>query len=66
MKVLITSSQVFIDNFEFCKTQVEFAKRFKEESFEDFIEHFDMLWGIDVSDQYDKDCLWVLYQYVKD
>jgi hypothetical protein len=65
MKIKKNSSQVFIDDFEYCKTQVEFAKRFKEDAFPEFIEHFNMLWGIDCNNKDDKDYLFVLYKYVK-
>jgi hypothetical protein len=65
MKIKKIGAQVFIDDFEYCKTQVEFAKRFKEDAFPKFIKHFDMLWGIDCNNQDDKDELFVLYEYVK-
>lgn len=64
MKVRTFGAQVFIDDIEFCKTQVEFGKRFKTEPFEEFIEHFDMLWGFDTDKPEDVKELRILYTYV--
>lgn len=64
MRVRTFGNQVFIDDVEFCKTQIEFAKRFNSEPFEDFKEHFDLLWGFDLERDEDITDLRLLYQYV--
>lgn len=67
MKVRYVGSQIFINNQEYCKTQIEYAKRFKHLPFIDFMERFDLLWGIALSENNDEDVEWLemLYNFIK-
>ena len=58
------SSQVFIDGIEFCQSQIDFGKRFKDKPFSEFIEYFDMAWDYDISEPEDIYILARLHRYL--